>query len=123
MLTRSCVWSFRCVRSCTTSCRKYSSLLTCCQAKVHERQGFSVYPFYRESLPSNNWSASWGWAQKCRICEATLLTPNQSMSAKIPPFKAAHACGAPSRELDKHLPQGSRHVDNVIDSQCSSAFD
>jgi len=59
----------------------------CCQIK----QGFLVYPSCRESLPSTNWRASWGCAQKWRICEATLLTPNQSMSAKMPPLSAANA--------------------------------
>src|SRR5206468_2920271 len=61
-----------------------------CQEYIEREQGFLVYPSYRESPPSNNWSASWGWAQKCLICEATLLTSNQSMSARIPPFKAAN---------------------------------
>ena len=38
MLTRYGGLSFRCVRSCITSCRKYSSLLMRCQADAYERE-------------------------------------------------------------------------------------
>src|SRR6266700_4742474 len=47
------------------------------QSPSFPRQGFLVYPFCIESLPSNNWRALRGCAQKCLICLATLFTPRK----------------------------------------------